>query len=1047
MLGGASTQDGFALPPQYEPINEKYPIFPGWQRIHRFLNQCPRHAYDRIVGLYMGRIDEFTNNRSQEEHLKGEIVGDDLTGAQLLGLCFTDRIILQRRKRGSCAAIAAVKGYLPAQAVASAILDGTRSKLLKLVRINDRKWQWNAVSTGYLLAWKLASESPDEHESALRHFRSSGGYNTHYISPDSHGKVRAVYSSSGLLDDPLAWLSAHHPLHHAAILDDAIKIESLLVQDHPVDSNTGIGDTALHMACMAGAYKAVCCLIKHGADPTIKSERFGTVPLHWLFVFEKAHIQNTAALLAVNKSVLGQLSGANVEAFHYPFAWPVGTPLGWAVLSNNTEAIQVLLDLGSTLESIQDFFPGRPDWLSMDYRPGQVSRNDGGRPSGPALYSAYRKTWSGWVYSPMEKYRSPVVQSSCPSYQQQLGRLPATRAVAPRAGEQDISSSSGVHGGHLHAAVRENDPEAVKKLIAMGADVNEVLKRHGSPLINAIDERNPDIVQILLDGGARLDLPGDSGGDMPLLYAVKTGNIGIVKILLDGGADVDTESEGEESRRIALAEAVVKGHFEIAKLLLEHGANPLKQVEGHEVCLEAAVYANAAEFVDLFLKMGANPNTSGKRLHVGNSLMYAAHYANTKILMSLLASGANPNIREGPYLTALQAAIDPEMHRMWRGQRKTVQILLEKGADVTVSGGEYGSVLQAAACTMDTALVKCLLDAGAPVNIGGGPHGSALQAAVAWNDDLDMIRLLLDRGASPNFTGDSGSQKQSALSLAVKKGNEEQVELLLRKGALPQLEEHAGKANSGGVTALNSAGTTEQSRIGQMLRDWGERDNTELDQWNSRIVHVSHPNLTDARSLLVQRFQMSRRYRPPGAESLAEMVNKILDYAEYWPATLTEKHKRTPVSGKVAGSPYLQVGIEPWPGMEMKVQRVVFRIKSHNNVPWWLPVVDPEKLDEGKYPWLEVGVRSEGLGSLGPHPHHIVPATGIFCGRLTERTKCIIWDPSSTIPGVSDLIGNLRPGDVLDIYVKSKEDASHVIYVDSAQVVVYYDDKSTPIPE
>lgn len=1046
MLGAASTKAGFAFPPQYEPINEKYSIYPGWQRIHRFLSQCPRHAYDRIVDLYMDRIDEFINNRSQEEHLKGEIVGEDLTGAQLLGLCFTDRLIFDRRKRGSCAAIAAIKGYLPAQAVASAILDGTRSKLLKLVRINDRKWQWNAVSTGYLLAWKLASESPDEYESALRHFRSSGGYNTHYISPDSHGKVRAVYSSSGLLDDPLAWLSAHHPLHHAAILDDSIKIESLLFKDHPVDSNTGIGDTALHMACMAGAYKAVCCLIKHGADPTIKSERFGTVPLHWLFVFEKAHIQNTATLLAVNKSVLGQLSGANVEAFHYPFAWPVETPLGWAVLSNNTEAIQVLLDLGSTLESIQYFFPGRPDWLSMDYRPGQVSRNDGGRQSGPVLYSSYRKTWSGWVYPSMEKYRSPVVQSSCPSYQQQLRRLPASRAVASRAREQGISSSSGVHGGHLHVAVRENDPEAVKQLIAMGADVNEVLKPHGSPLINAIDERNTDMIQILLDCGARLDLPGDSWGDMPLLYAVKTGNIGIVKILLDGGADVDAESEGEASRRIALAEAVVKGHVKIAKLLLEHGANPLKQVDGHEVCLEAAVYANAAEFVDLFLKMGANPISSGKSLHVGNSLMYAAHYANTKILLSLLAGGANPNIREGPYLTALQAAIDPEMHRMWRGQRKTVQILLEKGADVTVSGGEYGSVLQAAACTMDTALVKCLLGAGAPVNIGGGPHGSALQAAVVWNDDLDMIRLLLDHGANPNFTGDSGSQKQSALSLAVKKGNEEQVELLLRKGAFPQLEERAGKASSGGVTTLNSAGTTEQSRIGQMLRDWGERDNTELDQWHSRIDHVSHPNLTDARSLLVQRFQMSRRY-PPGAESLADMVNKILDYAEYWPATLTEKHERTLLSGKVAGSPYLQVGIEPWPGMEMKIQRVVFRIKSHNNVPWWLPVLDPEKLDEGKYPWLEVGVRSGGLGSLGPHPHRTVPVTGIFCGRLTERTKCIIWDPSSTIPGVSDLIGNLRPGDVLDIYVKANEDASHVIYVDSAQVVVYYDDKSTPIPE
>ncbi|KAI5850174.1 hypothetical protein DFP73DRAFT_451150, partial [Morchella snyderi] len=328
-----------------------------WKGIHTFLEECTWELYDRIGSAYLDQIDAVVLQRSQEEDLSKHIVGEEITGDQLLALCFNDRIQLDadyevaytlRRKRGSCAVVAATKGYIPAQAVAPLILANTRSKLFKLVDIKYSQWQRNAVSTGYLLAWKMAAENPEEYELALCEFRKSGGYNTHYTCLRASGKNGLIYGSSGLLVDPLAGLS-EYPLHHAAVHDDASKIESILLEYQAVDSTAVIGDTALHMACMAGAFNAVCALIKHGADPNIKSKRFGTVPLHWLFLFEPAHVHEVATLLAVNKSLLNEVSSPNIQTFHYPFAWPVGTPLEWAVLSNRPEAISALLDLGSSL--------------------------------------------------------------------------------------------------------------------------------------------------------------------------------------------------------------------------------------------------------------------------------------------------------------------------------------------------------------------------------------------------------------------------------------------------------------------------------------------------------------------------------------------------------------------------------------------------------------------------------------------------------------------------------------------------------------------------
>ena len=60
---------------------------------------------------------------------------------------------------------------------------------------------------------------------------------------------------------------------------------------------------------------------------------------------------------------------------------------------------------------------------------------------------------------------------------------------------------------------------------------------------------------------------------------------------------------------------------------------------------------------------------------------------------------------------------------------KTVQMLLDRGADVNAQGGQYGNALQAALYRGHDKTVQMLLDRGADVNAQGGEYGNALQAA------------------------------------------------------------------------------------------------------------------------------------------------------------------------------------------------------------------------------------------------------------------------------------------------------------------------------
>ncbi|RVD83517.1 uncharacterized protein DFL_007903 [Arthrobotrys flagrans] len=129
-------------------------------------------------------------------------------------------------------------------------------------------------------------------------------------------------------------------------------------------------------------------------------------------------------------------------------------------------------------------------------------------------------------------------------------------------------------------------------------------------------------------------------------------------------------------------------------------------------------------------------NSRGGR-HV-TPLRAAVSITATEVIRMLLDAGADPSISGGNYFNALQTAVYQDHASDATATITCISMLIDAGADVNISGGEFGTALQAAAASLAITygsyhtvikVIQVLLDAGADVNVQGGRYGNALQAA------------------------------------------------------------------------------------------------------------------------------------------------------------------------------------------------------------------------------------------------------------------------------------------------------------------------------
>lgn len=121
----------------------------------------------------------------------------------------------------------------------------------------------------------------------------------------------------------------------------------------------------------------------------------------------------------------------------------------------------------------------------------------------------------------------------------------------------------------LFDAVRAGDTQAVRELLALGANANAVLPGDGSPLIEAARHGRMDLVRMLLTAGADPNL-AVRGDGAPLIQASLSGQLDIVRLLVERGANVEIFVPGDETPLINAAQA---GSLPIVTYLVERGAD------------------------------------------------------------------------------------------------------------------------------------------------------------------------------------------------------------------------------------------------------------------------------------------------------------------------------------------------------------------------------------------------------------------------------------------------------------------------------------------
>ena len=158
----------------------------------------------------------------------------------------------------------------------------------------------------------------------------------------------------------------------------------------------------------------------------------------------------------------------------------------------------------------------------------------------------------------------------------------------------------------MAAAVRANKADAVRALLAKGANPNTPNADGSTVLLRAVEKENVAIVQLLLQKGAKVNAvatDGEMKGSSPLVIAALGNSVGLVEVLLQAGADV--KATDGQLQNTALSWACTTGNIAMAKLLLAKGSEvDARNATGGTPLMGAAMIGNV-EVVKLLIAKGA----------------------------------------------------------------------------------------------------------------------------------------------------------------------------------------------------------------------------------------------------------------------------------------------------------------------------------------------------------------------------------------------------------------------------------------------------------
>jgi ankyrin repeat protein len=368
------------------------------------------------------------------------------------------------------------------------------------------------------------------------------------------------------------------------------------------------------------------------------------------------------------------------------------------------------------------------------------------------------------------------------------------------------AAGTGIDVWELFGACIRGNLEVVKRLLARDPSLVNTQYAYRTPIYFAVRENQLDVVRFLLDQGA--DPLGLAVNDSLIQIARDRGYAEMEKLLADKLAQLHGASPKGETLASAIRErdvAKVTALLDAAPELLHAGDERGNQP------IHWATMTRQLDLIDLFLALGADTNArrqdGARPIQLTNGDYHFRGWRDVPEDWHTSAAQVLAHLRtRGAYVDICTAASVGDLER--------VKSLLDQDPTLANRVSEYnsyyigsGSPLKNAAARGHVDVVRLLLERGADPNLqenGIAPHGHALYAAVA-NRHHEIAKLLLTHGAYPNPEVESSAD---ALSRAISNSDQPMIDLLCSYGAaraVHLLAYHGDVRTAAAVFAANPA--------------------------------------------------------------------------------------------------------------------------------------------------------------------------------------------------------------------------------------------------
>ncbi|XP_062407275.1 ankyrin-2 [Sardina pilchardus] len=557
------------------------------------------------------------------------------------------------------------------------------------------------------------------------------------------------------------------------------------------------GNTALHIACLAGQKEVARLLMKRGADVNSQSQSDSNTSF-----LRAARAGNIDKVLEFLKS--GQdISTCNQNGLN---------ALHLAAKEGHGDLVEELLERGASVDASTKkgntalhiaCLAGQKEVARLLMKRG-ADVNSQSQNGFTPLYMAAQENH-------LEVVRYLLENGGNQSTATEDGFTPL--AIALQQGHNQVVSLLLEHDTKgkvrlpaLHIAARKDDTKSAALLLQNdhNADVqskmmvNRTTESGFTPLHIAAHYGNVNVSTLLLNRGAGVDFTARNG-ITPLHVASKRGNTNMIALLLDRGGQIDAKTRDGLT---PLHCAARSGHDPAVELLLERGAPILARTKNGLSPLHMSAQGDHVDCVKHLLQHKAP--VDDVTLDYLTALHVAAHCGHYRVTKLLLDKRANPNARALNGFTPLHIACK-------KNRVKVMELLVKYGASIQAITESGLTPIHVAAFMGHLNIVLLLLQNGASPDVRNIRGESALHMA-ARAGQIEVVRCLLRNGA---LVDSMAREDQTPLHIASRLGKTEIVQLLLQHMA------HPDAATTNGYTPLHISAREGQLETAAVLLEAG----------------------------------------------------------------------------------------------------------------------------------------------------------------------------------------------------------------------------------